>query len=46
MEERTELISGRTKIIIIREASGVDKVKEAIRSIMGPGYVETEESND
>lgn len=46
MEERTELISGRTKIIIIREASGIDKTKEAILSIMGPEYEEVEESND
>lgn len=36
MQKRTEITKGRRKLVIIREASGVDRVKEAIEYIM-PG---------
>lgn len=38
MERRTEIVKGKTKIIITRKASGVDKVKEAVCMVMGPGW--------
>jgi hypothetical protein len=37
MQLRTEIVNGKRRIIIIREASGVDKLKDAIEHIM-PEY--------
>ena len=38
MQVRTELICGKRRVIITREASGVDKGKEAVIRVMGPGW--------
>lgn len=38
MQIRTELVSGKKRIIVIKEASGVDKTKEAVLRVMGPGW--------
>lgn len=38
LEKRSEIIDGKKKIIITREASGVDKTKEAVLRVMGPGW--------
>lgn len=38
MQVRTEKVCGKKRIIIIRRATGEDKVKEAILAVMGPGW--------
>jgi hypothetical protein len=43
MEIRKEIVYGKKKMIIISSASGVDKVRDAVKYIMGPGF---EHEND
>lgn len=38
MQIRTELVDGKKRIIVIKEVSGVDKTKEAVLRVMGPGW--------
>ncbi|MBU3208581.1 hypothetical protein KPL28_02890 [Clostridium algidicarnis] len=38
MNIKTEIINGKKRIIITNKASGVDKTKEAVLSVMGPGW--------
>lgn len=38
MQARSEIIDGKKRIIIIRKSSGVDKTKEAVLKVMGPGW--------
>lgn len=38
MQIKTEIVDGKKRIIITRSVSGVDKVKEAMLAVMGPGY--------
>lgn len=38
MQIRKELVDGKKRIIVIKEASGVDKTKEAVLRVMGPGW--------
>ncbi|MEW9093985.1 MAG: hypothetical protein AB2417_02785 [Clostridiaceae bacterium] len=38
MQIRTELIDGKKRIIVTKEASGIDKTKEAVLKVMGPGW--------
>lgn len=38
MKIKTELVNGKKRLIITKEASGVDKTKEAVLKVMGPGW--------
>lgn len=36
--EKETIMNGKRKMIIIRSASGEDKIKDAILLVMGPGW--------
>jgi hypothetical protein len=38
MQIRTEIVNGKRKVIITRSASGIDRTREAVLSVMGKGY--------
>jgi hypothetical protein len=38
MEIKTILVKGKKRIIITRSVSGVDRTREAVLLVMGPGY--------
>ncbi len=38
MKAKSEIINGKRRIIITRSCSGVDKTREAVLMVMGPGY--------
>lgn len=38
MEARVEIVDGKRRVVFTRRASGVDKMKEAVLLVMGPGY--------
>lgn len=48
MKKRTVINDGKRRIIITARASGVDKVKDAVLVVMGPGweYEKIEGDND
>lgn len=43
MKVKSEIIDGKKRITIIKVSSGTDKTKEAVLSVMGPGYEYKEE---
>jgi hypothetical protein len=46
MEKRKEIVNGKNRMIITISASGVDKVKDAVKYIMGPGYEYIDDKKD
>ncbi|MCX7884276.1 MAG: hypothetical protein N2448_04515 [Caloramator sp.] len=38
MKIKTEYVCGKKRVIIIREATGIDKTKEAILKVMGEDW--------
>ncbi len=46
MEIKTEITNGKKRIIITNKASGVDKTKEAVLLVMGPGWEYKDQKKD
>jgi hypothetical protein len=46
MEKRKEIVNGKKRMVIISSASGVNKVKDAVKYIMDPGYEYIDEAKD